>query len=192
MLRFDYFGALEDISQLMCRAVGTVCNQERSAKSYVLSQIRADADKKLYLIERALWSDFIPPLQRKDIASYAYSLSRVIERASDCYYNGKISLAFSVSNLRNEEGSICLELAERLADGTKLLRRLRRSAEMPSTEGFRGLLREGREAHVRVISKISTGALPKSYLRFAIDFGRLRQELGACYDKLMEVILNNI
>ncbi len=192
MVRLDYFGTLEDISQMVSAATRLACKECRVTKEEALSEIRENVDKKICLVERTLVADFIPPLQRKDIAVYAHSLSRVMERATDCYHEGKNALLFCPSNIKNEEACICVELCEQLARETKLLRALRRSGEMPDAEAFRNLLAQGREAHKKALSRINSGALPKSYVRFIITLGALRHELGECYDKLVEVMIDNV
>lgn len=191
-MRLDYFGTLEEISRLMSDAVRLACEEHHSVKVGESVDIRKRIDKKVYLIESSLLSEFIPPLQRSDIVSYSHALSRVAARAEQCYDEGRAVFLSSVSGIKNEEARICVALSEQLMSDTKLLRALRRSAKIPAVEDFRELFAKGREAHRKALLKVNSGVLSRSCLYFVSSLGTLRQELGECYERLIELILDNI
>ena len=191
MVRFHYFETLEELSELAVRAVFCSCVGTRSAENAraELCSLRVSADKAVCELEDALFSDYLPPLERDSIAACAHCLSRVIDRAIDLC----VSLYRMPMSVRdNAEAEICVELARSLHSDISLLRTIRKPSEMPSHRQFRALLAEGRAAHTASMSKISTGALPKNAASSVIMCGKLRAELARSFDELVEIMLNNI
>ena len=191
MAKFQYFEALEELSASAVRAVRLSCKSKCSTEKdkKELSDIRIAADKCVCELEDALFSDFLPPLERDGIAACAHCLSRVIDRASD--------LAASVKNSPcnqkgDDEQKICIRLCELLHEDIALLKKIRKPSEMPSHRAFRALLSKGRAAHADSIAGISAGALPKSRANSIILCAKLRAELARSYDELVEIMLNNI
>ena len=192
MVKLDYFKTLEELSDMTCGLVRLACKDHNTVKSYAVLEAMERMDKSICSLEKALACDFIPPLQREDIASYAHALSRVCEAALECYKEKRAVLAFCQSGMKNEEGRVCLCLCELLSKETRKLKSLRRSSALPDSEEARRLIGEGREAHTRALSRAGTGSFPRAYLRVIVSTGSLRRELSDCYDKLIEVILNNL
>ena len=186
VVKYDYFEKLEQISDVALSAVRHVCSDDREKN---MGELRKNCDGLVYETENALFQDFMPPLERDNIAAAAHAISRVVDKA---YELSSITVCSNATPKVNEEAKICVSLAEKLKEEITALRRIKRPNELPDITGFRELLREGREAHKTVLSKIRSGALPKSYADYVIHTGRLRSEISAAYDEIVEIMLNNI
>ncbi len=192
MLRPDYFRILEELSALVHSAVCAACREGERMSRSALSNMRLEADRKICALEESLFIDFVPPLERDGIASYAHCLSHAIDRATE-YHGELIALGgFHAKYGDNEEGAVCTELSERLCRATALLRKIKKSGKTPDVQGFREVLTRGREAHNKCLSHIGAGSLPRSYARAVLAAARLRRELSLCFDKLIEIMLDNI
>lgn len=190
MVRLDYFRILEELAQMASKAVECANEGTESARGELLA-LRSESDKIICTLENALFTDFIPPLERDNIAAYAHCLSRVTDRASDYYAEIPAQRRQSLCR-ENDEARICVELAHILAENTTLLRKLKNPANTPDFAEFRKKLREGREAHNGMMAKLNSGILPRSFAQIIFATGRLRFELSRCFDELIEIMLNNI
>ncbi len=184
MAKYNYFEALEQLSDLAEQAVRLVCGPPIPDGAAKLSALRRASDRAICGLEDALFSDFLPPLERDSIAACAHALSRVMDRASE--------LLCAPLRPTTEEGAVCIKLAARLTQSVALLRRISKPKENPDRQGFRELAAQGRAAHGATLRSIHDGALPSSALRHAMLLGRLRTELSHAFDRLVEVMLNNI
>ena len=190
MIKLDYFQMIEELAATSANAVRLVCNERVDRDA--LTSLRLDTDKRLCGLEDALFSDFIPPLERDNIAAYAHCLSRVIDKTVEYYSETCLLRRFCPSYPKNDEASICVELAEKLLKNTELLRRIKSGGAIPDIADFRETLRRGREAHNLLLTKLNSGILPKSCGQIIIITARLRLELSRCFDELIEIMLNNI
>ena len=90
MPKFNYFEALEKLADLAVMAIGCACIDKAQKKP--LSEIRFECDTTLYSLEESLFEEFLPPLERDNIAAYAHCLSRVVDSAAEhialCCLNG--------------------------------------------------------------------------------------------------------
>lgn len=190
MVKLDYFGMLEELAAICANTVRLVCNDR--VEQNALLALRSDADRRIFALEDALFCEFIPPLERDNIAAYAHCLSRVVDKAVE--YNSQICVIrrFCPTYPKNDEAKICVELAEKLLRNTSLLRSIKCSEITPEISEFREALRRGRDAHNALLSKLASGCLPKSCGQMIIVTARLRFELSRCFDELVEIMLNNI
>ncbi len=189
MVKYNYFENLEQLSALAESAVKLSCGTSPQKDKQGFSALRKSCDRLVCELEDALFADFLPPLERDNIAACAHCLSRVIDKAADLLGNTSFS---SFSGKVNEEGKICILLAEQLKLSTSMLRSIRKPDEMPDIQGYRKLLCEGRCAHNAMLEKLHSGVLPRSFAQAIILTGRLRSELSRCFDELVEIMLNNI
>jgi len=186
VVKYYYFENLEKLSSLSCSAVSLACSGNSKGD---FSNIRMSCDRLVCETEDALFSDFLPPLERDSIAAAAHSLSRITDRAGELLSDSGIE----PSLMRyNEEAKICAKLSEELDRHIRILRKIRRPDEMPNIQGFRKLLCEGREAHKSMLKRLRCASLPKNYAECIILTGRLRTELSVAFDLLVEIMLNNI
>ncbi len=186
MVKCNYFENLEELSKISASAVRIACTTDTKSD---ISELRIEGDRLVLLTEDALFSDFLPPLERDNIAAAAHSLSRIIDVSSELISD------ISVKNgamICNEEADICVRLADKLSSCISLLRRIRKPNETPDIQGFRELLSQGRKAHRKMIQKVRSGAIPRSSAEAIILTGRLRSELSRAFDELVEIMLNNI
>lgn len=194
MAKMNYFEKLEVLSQLAYDAVCLACGEKKQLSErendagYNLPEMRTECDRILCELENSLFTDFIPPLERDNIAAYAHCLSRVVERALEHRANYPEKAVMR----KNEEGSVCVRLADEIRKNTQLLRSLRKNEKQPDAGRFRELLKEGRDAHSAMMAKMNSGSFPHSYAQMIISTGRLRLELSRCFDELVEIMLNNI
>ena len=198
MAKNDYFEMLEALAENALEAVKIVCSpnfeiieKEREKRIF---ELKSKCEITVCEIESKLFSDFVPPLQRDNIALYAHSLSRVADRAydlsTDCLKKG---VAQSRGGLKgNESCAVCIKLSEKLLSSTKLLRTLRSPSCKVDVSDFRKTLCEGRHASAREFEKVKRGVLPPSHADRIYGVERLRYELSNCFDSLIEVMLNNI
>jgi len=192
MLRPDYFRILEELSALVHSAVSAACHECERMSRQTLCNMRLEGDRKICMLEESLFVDFVPPLERESIAAYAHCLSRAIDRAIDYHTDLSMTGGFHSKYGDNEEGKICVELSGKLCHATALLRKIKKSDKMPDLADFRETLHKGREAHNKCLSHIGAGSLPRSYGHAVLSAARLRRELSLCFDKLVEMMLDNI
>ena len=83
MVKYNYFDALESLSECAYKATFAACSESSMNAKKTISEIRAKADDIILSLEKALFSDFLPPLERDDIAVYAHSLLSVVETSAE-------------------------------------------------------------------------------------------------------------
>lgn len=188
MVKYNYFETLEQLSDCVVQAVSAACG-ETTADSKTVSELRKNCDKRICELEDTLFSDFLPPLERDNIAACAHALSRVVDQAIELIGNSE---GRATGGKPTEEGAVCIRLSQSLQSAISLLRRIRKPDEIPDIKGFRALLREGRDAHNAMLKKLHAGMLPRSAAQGIILTGRLRAELSHSFDELVEVMLGNI
>lgn len=189
MVKHNYFDDLEGLSEIALSAVSLACSPDKKTSRRDLSSLRRECDGIVCRIEDALFSDFLPPLERDGIAAIAHGLSRIVDRASELLSAPSAAPQFMQ---RNEEAAICVRLAEELKNGIYLLRRIKKPSEAPDLCGYRRLLSEGRAAHKRILCSVRSGSVSKCHAEAIILTARLRTELSAVFDELVEIMLNNI
>ena len=187
MVKFHYFETLEHLCTLAESAVRLACGEGGNEKT-AMSDLRRACDRAVCELEDALFSDFLPPLERDNVAACAHCLSRVVDQAGELYAHRGLY----ATGVKNEEGAVCIRLSENLTQSVSLLRRIRKPDETPDLTGYRTLLAEGRMSHTATLRRLHTGALPHSYAQTVILTGRLRAELSRSFDELVEIMLNNI
>lgn len=185
MVKYRYFETLEQLCALAENAVRLACGSVPRGRTDI-SALRKSCDQLICELENALFSDFLPPLERDSIAACAHGLSRVTD-ASEELLNHRPN-----GWLRNEEGEVCVALAEELTRSIALLRHLRKPEKSPDLQGFRALLSKGRQLHQAQLWGLRTGATPRSAAEAVLATGRLRGELSRCFDRVVEIMLNNI
>lgn len=189
MIKYDYFEALEAMVICATKAVSYACADRSSSKKEDISHLRAEANKTLISLQKALFLDFLPPLGREDIAALAHSLSGIIDAA---HSHASLSLSLGGSRRRGEGERICITLAEELKSCVTMLRRLKKNDKLPDIEKIRELLHSGAEAHTADIAKIISGGLPQKRLEIVLSTDRLCTAISRGFDTLIEVMLNNI
>jgi hypothetical protein len=186
MVKYRYFETLEQISRLSREAVQLSCGSATAKAQTDAAALRKNCDRLVCELEDTLFVDFMPPLERNNIAACAHSLSRVIDASWDLM--GHISPCVRVG----EEGEVCEALAEELTRSIAQLRHIRKPEEAPNLQGFRDLLCRGRQAHRVSLQKLRQGAIPRSAAEAVFATGRLRAELSHAFDEVVEIMLNNI
>lgn len=187
MAKYNYFDALEALSRNARSAVNIACAEKRSDKKAEISELRSNSEGTLLALEAALFAEFLPPLERDGIAEYAHCLLDVISAAIE-YASFSSSLPYAKCG----EAALCVELSGKIHEATFILRKLRNPGEMPDIKGFREKLSLSLDAHTNDISRLRTSAVPKGYDSLLQSAGKLRRELSRSFDKLIEIMLNNI
>ena len=190
MIRPNYFEILEGLSKIASEAVGIACGGYKKGKGRGererLCELREECDDMICSLEGALFHDFVPPLQRDNIASLSHGFWRVVSRAAEHY-----CVTHGTSH-ENEEEGLCIVLSEKLAESTAMLRHIKSPEKTPSLTEFRKLMREAGEAHNAYIARINSGRLPHSCEIRALSCARLRYDISRSFDGLVEVMLGNI
>ncbi len=192
MARPNYFLILEGLSKKVAEAVALACrcgreHTENNRKN--LLKLRCDCDKMVCELEDNLFCDFIPPLERDNIAALAHSYLRIVARAVE---HECIACTRGQGNTVSEEEKLCIELAGKLSQNTEMLRRIKDPHTTPSLAEFRALVRKASDAHNTYIARIGDGSVPRSSAHRAFSAARMRLEISRSFDELVEVMLGNI
>ena len=184
--KYNYFDDLESLSSLSLSAVSLACGRSTDTD---LPELRRECDRLVCSIEDALFSDFLPPLERDGIAAVAHCLSRIIDRSAELMSDSCSTASFMQ---KNEEAHVCIKLASSLKDGIFMLRKIKKTSDCPDLCGYRALLCEGRQSHKRMLAALRKGEISKVHRETVILTSRLRIELSEAFDRTVEVMLNNI
>ena len=187
MAKYDYFEALDSLALYASEVVKIACSENTSSKKH-LEDIRANSSQKLLSLENSLFSDFLPPLERDSIAAYAHTLKALTDTACEHFTLCRTCLM----KKKSEEEKLCISLVSEIKDATAILRNLKKPGETPDIQKFRDILHKAIQAHISELSKISSGAVPKSLTPVILSSGRLRAALSHCFDSLIEIMLYNI
>lgn len=190
MPKLNYFDSLERLSILSSRAVFIACSPPKANSHSELVTLRHSADKTVCELEKALFADFMPPMERNSIAACAHSLERIMEKCAEIL-NYRSSQNF-FGEKKNKEAELCIRLAQSIEENIFRLRRIRKPEEIPDFIGFRKLLAEARSAHTNMQKRMNSGLYPRSAQQALNLIGRLRCELSRCFDDIVEIMLNNI
>lgn len=190
MSRLNYYDALEQLSRLSSRAVFLAFGRCDARAKSELEELRAAADSQLCLLESKLFSEFMPPLDRADIAACAHSLSYNIDDAFELFC-ARASM-HTQKYKKSKEAEICLRLSDMIGSGVASLRRLKRPEELPDLVGARTLLFEARILHAKLCRKLNASDGTPGYGIYLNALARLRKGLGISFDRLVEVMLSNI
>lgn len=186
MQKTNYFDLLDTLAALADKSVREVCSHPFQDDG---KTIQAEANRLLCECEKALFSDFLPPLERHSIATCAHALCRVIHATEALYAAPPLP---SFGGRRTEECERCLTLSEQLREEVTLLRKLRKPREIPDLESFRKELLCAREAHNEMQKKILAGGLSRNASESVHRLAALRSALSSAFDTLIEVMLMNI
>lgn len=190
MPKLNYFDSLERLAIFCSRAVFISCSSQKVASANELAHLRIAADKCVCELERALFSDFMPPLERRSIAECAHALARVLEKCNEIS-NHRGCKNF-LAEKKNKEAELCIRLAQLIEENIFRLRKIKKPDELPDLIGFRKLLCEARTAHACMQKKLCSGAYSKSSQQLHSLTAELRCELSRCFDSIVEIMLNNI
>lgn len=184
----NYFSVLEKLSEISYSSVSLSLSCSHGKEIKELSELRKSSYLLLYSLEYSLFSDFLPPLERDGIAAYAHSVTRIIDSANEHALLKRSSHCLR----RTEEEQICLELAYIIKESTLVLKELKKPGKFPNIRKFRELLHKGHMAHVKEMSAAIALSTSGSAFQMSMSAGKLRSELSLCFDKLLEVMLDNI
>lgn len=182
MQKTNYFDLLESLAFLADKSIRRACTgrgqeRERSAWSEALGLL-CDCEK-------ALFADFLPPLERHSIAACAHALCRVILAAERL---GELPPPFS----HEKDWAPCLSLSEQLCKEIGLLRRVRKPTSTPNLRAFRENLRYAEESHGNVQKRIWARGASTGAPQAVTNLSDLYHSLAFAYDMLVEVMLMNI
>ena len=186
MSKYNYFQALTFLSEVAAKAIEIGCSDCPHPKSDTPSALRRSCDRTVCELEDALFSDFLPPMERETLAACAHCLSRVVNEATEL-----IPLS-ARQRQSNQEGKVCIRLGTLLKDTVSMLETIRKPKTLPDTKDFRALLTEARLSHEQMLCDLRAGALPRSMATVIIQTGRLRTTLSEAFDCVVEVMLENI
>lgn len=183
MQKINYFELLEEISVLCSRSVFLASSSTRTLLQRALTEsieIQEKYSKKLCILEEFLFTDFLPPLQRRSIAEAAHEMGKVI------YCSHKViiqKLQRSGYDKRPKEPDVCIKLAELIEESVGLLKKIKKPDQTPKIAEFRELL---------ISSRSSARPIQKRQSSSSLLMNELREELSDCFDKIIEIMLCNI
>ena len=183
MQKTNYFDLLEELSVLCTRSVFLASSNTRSALQKAFSEsveIRDISLEKLYELEKALFTDFLPPLERQSIAEIAHKLCQAI----DCAFRSIYQKTLKASTERKiRDCDVCSELAEIIEESIKMLKKIKKPNQTPDIKKFREILSKSRKA-TQIFQRRQSPSIS--------IMCELREELSACFDKIIEMMLCNI
>ena len=188
MAKEDYFEVLEALGGI---TLGLIKNTFAKQNARDTGELRKEFDKIKCTVETRLFSDFVPPIQREDIARVLHCLSRVADSA----YFMAISSRNDMILLKTGRGDlrqICLSLAQRLQNTVLLFKKLRLPSCIPEIDKYRTELLLGQEVLSELALRVRGGALPRYAHNDILAARELLLALSDCFDCLVEVMLNNI
>ena len=183
MQKINYFELLEEISLLSARAVFLASGSTRQSLQKSLPECRAlqgQCAEKICALEERLFTDFLPPLERRSIAEAAHGMGKII----DCSYKTIfLKLQRTGYDKRAKEQEASLKLMEILEESVALLKKIKKPNQMPRAREFRDILLTSRSS-TRPQSKKQSPSTPYTQ--------ELCEELSDCFDKIIEIMLCNI
>lgn len=184
MLKYDYFNALETLCEVALDAVSaaTRATPARPSAIYEIAQRCYDISGD---IERALFSDFLPPLDRESLISYAHSLTSLADTA--LIYSALSPVSRGLSHTAKLE-RICHDLSALISQSTALLKNIKKSPDIPSIEGFKKLKTDALELALSLSNGRASTLAPKPTEAET----RLILALSDTFDILIETMLKNI
>ena len=169
---------LYEITEGCCEAVKYAC--KKRVQSYTkIGKIRAGSYKVLCELERALFSDFLPPLDRAAIAAYAHALCELTDAA--LIYSRSSPIQYIPTSQKGFD-YYCTSLAEIFKESVSLLEKIKKSSDIPRIEEFR-------EKKSRALESICDGIQAPQLL--AAQQGLLLS-ISKAFDTLVELILKSI
>ena len=190
MAKSNYFDSLERLGVLCHRAVFISCSSQSTRASNELLSIREISDKIVCTLEKKLFSDFMPPLERATIAACAHSVLRVMDKCSEIT-SAKVGKNFYIDK-KSKEAELCIRLCELIEENIFRLKKIKKPEEFPDFSGFRKLISEARCAHIILQRRLNSGVYPRSAQHTLTLLGQLRTELSHCFDDIIEIMLQNI
>lgn len=176
MAKFNYFDTIETLSDHMELTVREVFDEKKNSTRVRSGEIEDNTSKMICELESKLFSDFFPPLERADIAAFAHSLGRVT------------SVAASIDRrcrFLPSDAEICIKLAELINQNAHMLKKIRKADGIPNRDSFRALAKKADEQKSRGMTYSKS-----TENRSAVE--ELIRELSSCFDRLVEIMLNNI
>ncbi|MBQ8345607.1 MAG: hypothetical protein IJY42_05010 [Clostridia bacterium] len=181
MGKVNYFEQLEAMSRLMLEGVKAVDKKEPLPLG--------EGERLLCSCELALFSDFLPPLERHSIAMMAHALLLILREAE------LLRSVVTPQGLRGqakEEYEQCLSMCQQLDTELRLLRTVRKPRAVPELGAFRQWQSQAEAAHRGMLHQLSAGALPRTASELAHRLEQLRHSIAEAFDRLVEVMLINI
>ena len=183
MQKTNYFELLEELSLLCSRAVFLAVNSTRAIIQKALAEcteLQEQSTKKICELELALFTDFLPPLERQSIAKAAHGMSSVIEKCSHIIFQKTQRTGY---DKRAKAPDACITLSQMLEESVRLLKKIKKPNQTPRLNEFRETLNASRKA-----SRVSQ----KRQGAYSLLLCELREELSDCFDKVIEIMLCNI
>lgn len=183
MQKINYFELLEKIALLSARAVFLASANTKTLLQKSLSEtekIQSQCVEEICTLEEFLFTDFLPPLERRSIAEAAHGMGRIVECSAKIIYQ---KLQRPSYDKRSKEQEICVELSKILEESISLLKKIKKPNQTPRAKEFRQILLTARNASRSSQKRQSPSALCMT---------ELREELSDCFDKIIEIMLCNI
>ena len=191
MTKLNYFDALETLANLISEGISAADTLSGESGKRTFKAVKEDCDRIVFSLEEALFSDFITPLERDNIAEFAHSLYRVLERAG-AVYCGAAADGIRVPLLLKRATDLNRRLWAQLTENIELLKRLKKPDSIPDLASFRRLAGEGQSLREEILCALKAGKLNSAFSAAAGATDDLRLEIVKCFDKLVEIMLNNI
>ncbi len=191
MTKLNYFDTLETLAKLISEGISAADAASGEGAKRTFKAVKEECDRLVFSLEEALFSDFITPIERDNIAEFAHSLYRVLERTGALYF-GAFSDGIRPPALLKRAMDLNRRLCAGLTENIGLLKRLKKPDSVPDLASFRRLAGEARSLREEILCALKTGKLNSALSPAACAADELRLEIVRCFDKLVEIMLNNI
>lgn len=183
MQKINYFELLDEIALLSARAVFLASASTRALLQKSLSEVQelqSRCVEKICVLEDFLFTDFLPPLERRSIAEAAHGMGRIVECSAKIIFQ---KLQRSSYDKRSKEQEICVKLSKILEESISLLKKIKKPNQTPKAKEFREIL---------ISARNTSRSSQKRQSPSALCMTELREELSSCFDKIIEIMLCNI
>ncbi len=184
MMKYDYFNALESLASKALESV-SAATRGTPARPSAIYEITRECYSLSGDIERALFSDFLPPLDTESIVTYAHSLTSLADAA--LIYSALRPVSRGVSHAAKFERT-CKELSVLISQSTALLRKIKKTPDIPNIEHFKKLKSDALEDSLSLCKGLADTLKPKPTEAEL----RLILALSDTFEILIEVMLKNI
>lgn len=184
MLKYDYFNAIETLTSKALDSVSAATRGTPTKPSAIYGVIQ-ECYSMSGEIERALFSDFLPPLDRESIVTYAHALTDLADAA--LIYSALCPVSRPLSHAARFE-YFCIELSNLISQSTSLLKKIKKSPDIPSIDVFKKLKADALDDCLS-ISKGRANALKPKPTEAELS---LILALSDTFEILMKVMLKNI
>lgn len=195
MSKYNYFLSLERLADAQLRASRLLksefCGEVRKSLSDI-SDINRQSNSLCSEVDAALFSEFLPPIDRVSISACAHGLNRITGAAFELAMLTGCADRISRRSALCDEMSVCASLAELIYEAVGYFEKLNSHSSLPDTYAFRLCLNKGRGVHSGFATRLSFSDVRSDQSPLILGIEHYRRTEAEVYDTVIESILENI